>query len=354
MKFSYLAMTAYQGPAPGIEVWPASPLYCKAEVARQSVAQSLDMAQYAEQLGFDWVSVAEHHYAPYMMTPNPVVMASALSQVVKKARIALLGPLVPLNNPIRLAEEVAMLDNLSDGRVVVLFLRGTPNEHNTYDTPKEDTRGMTQEGIDLILKAWAEDEPFSWQGDYYNFSTVSVWPRLQQYPHPPMYGSGNSEESVVYAAKRGFGIAFSFAPPEVVRDWVQLYHKECAKAGWQPGPEQVLYRGLCHIAATDQAAEDDLERHFGAQATEQAALQSKTMGGPPKVPLVAKPYFLGSPETVVERMKVMADCGVGVVDLCFSVGDLNQQRNAMALVAEKVMPVVRGWEQDKGEVKARA
>src|SRR3546814_10599102 len=94
-----------------------------------------------------------------MMTPNPAVMAAALTQRVKRAKIALLGPLVPLSNPVRLAEELAMLDAMSGGRLVVLFLRGTPNEHHTYDTPAEKTRGMTQEGIDLILKAWQEDEP---------------------------------------------------------------------------------------------------------------------------------------------------------------------------------------------------
>src|SRR3546814_15409030 len=78
-----------------------------------------------------------------MMTPNPAVMAAALTKRVKRAKIALLGPLVPLSNPVRLAEELAMLDAMSGGRLVVLFLRGTPNEHHTYDKPAEKTRGMT-------------------------------------------------------------------------------------------------------------------------------------------------------------------------------------------------------------------
>jgi len=70
-------MTAYDGPAPGIEIWPASPEYCDAGVAQQSMQRSLDMARRAEELGFDWVSVSEHHYAPYMMTPNPLIMAAS-------------------------------------------------------------------------------------------------------------------------------------------------------------------------------------------------------------------------------------------------------------------------------------
>src|SRR3546814_18341459 len=113
MKLSYLCMTGYDGPAPGIEVWPASPEYCDSDVAQNSYARYLHMVETAEKLGFDWVSVSEHHYAPYQMTPNPMIMASAIIQRTSKVRVALLGPLVPLNNPVRLAEEVAMLDALS-------------------------------------------------------------------------------------------------------------------------------------------------------------------------------------------------------------------------------------------------
>ncbi|HLS99694.1 MAG TPA: LLM class flavin-dependent oxidoreductase [Porticoccaceae bacterium] len=340
MKVSYLAMTAYQGPAPGLEVWPMSPSICDPEVARRSMQDTLDLARHAEDLGFDWVSVAEHHYAAYIMSPNPVVMAAALSQVVKRARIALLGPLVPLSNPVRLAEEVAMLDNLSNGRVVVLFLRGTPHEHNTYDTPKEDTRGMTQEGIDLILKAWQEPEPFSWQGKHYQFSTVAVWPRMYQQPHPPMYGSGNSAESVIFAAKRRMGIAFSFAPLDQVREWVDLYHAEAAKEGWTPSQDQVLYRGLACVADSDQQAEEIFTAHMGAQAEEKARLQSKTMGGPPVVPLIMRPYFLGGPDTVFQGFAALRDAGVGVVDMNFPIGDVAQQKASLSIFGERVLPRV--------------
>jgi alkanesulfonate monooxygenase SsuD/methylene tetrahydromethanopterin reductase-like flavin-dependent oxidoreductase (luciferase family) len=224
-------MTAYDGPAPGLEIWPAAPHYCDPDIAQASFAHTLAMCARADALGFDWVSVSEHHYAPYIMTPNPCVMAAALTQVVKRARIALLGPLVPLTNPIRLAEELAMLDVLSGGRLVVLFLRGTPNEHHTYDTDPAETRAMTQEGIDLILKIWSSERPFAWEGTHYRFSTISVWPRVVQTPHPPAYGSGNSAESVAFAAQRRMGIAFSFAPPEIVAEWVKLYREEAGRRG---------------------------------------------------------------------------------------------------------------------------
>jgi alkanesulfonate monooxygenase SsuD/methylene tetrahydromethanopterin reductase-like flavin-dependent oxidoreductase (luciferase family) len=212
-------MVGYDGPAPGIEIWPAQPADCDRAISQASFAHSIAMAKRADAHGFDWVSVSEHHYAPYILTPNPCVMAAALAQATTRAKIALLGPLVPLVNPVRLAEELAMVDMISGGRLVVLFLRGTPNEHRTYDSDAAATRAMTQEGIDLIRKAWTEDAAFGWESEHYTFSTVSVWPRTVQAPHPPIYGSGNSEESVRFAAERRMGIAFSFAPVDVVRDW---------------------------------------------------------------------------------------------------------------------------------------
>jgi alkanesulfonate monooxygenase SsuD/methylene tetrahydromethanopterin reductase-like flavin-dependent oxidoreductase (luciferase family) len=248
---------------------------------------------------------------------------------------------VPLVNPVRLAEEIAMLDQLAGGRVVVLFLRGTPNEHRTYDSDTAATRAMTQEGIDLIRKAWSEEEPFAWSGKHYQFSTVSVWPRTLQDPHPPIYGSGNSEESVRFAAERRMGIAFSFAPPDVVADWVKLYHAEAEKAGWQPGPSHVIYRGIAYAAQSDAKAQEDMGAFFGMKAMEQAQFQQEAMGGPPVVPLITEPYFVGGPDTLKGRFETLRDCGVGVVDLAWGIGDPAQRETAMDRFAADVLPVVQ-------------
>ncbi len=344
MKISYLAMTSYEGPAPGLEVWPAPSSFCDPEVAARSIAETLDRCERADTLGFDWVSVSEHHYAPYMMTPNPMVMAGAIAQRVRHAKVALLGPLVPLNNPVRLAEELAMLDAMTGGRIVVLFLRGTPNEHNTYDTAG-DTRAMTQEGIDLIVKAWTEDEPFAWEGANYRFKTVSVWPRVVQRPTPMLYGSGNSSESIAFAAKRRMGIAFSFAPPSAIRDWIALYRSECDRHGWTPTPAHILYRGIGHVAPTDAQAQADVGRLFASRAADQARIQARTMGGPPVNSLILTPYFLGGPATQIAAFDVLRECGVGVVDMVF-LGDHAMQTAAMDLFAQTVLPTIRAWDDE--------
>jgi alkanesulfonate monooxygenase SsuD/methylene tetrahydromethanopterin reductase-like flavin-dependent oxidoreductase (luciferase family) len=354
MEASYLAMTGYDGIAPGFETWPAAPRYCDSGIATASVNRTLSLCELAEELGFDAVSVSEHHYAPYMMTPNPAVMAAAIMQRVKRARVLLMGPLVPLTNPVRLAEEIAMLDVMSGGRISVLFLRGTPNEHRTYDTPAEATREMTQEGIDLITKALTEDEPFSWNGKHFNFSTISVWPKIVQKPHPRFFGSGNSEESVRFAAERGLGIAFSFAPPEAIAQWISLYRQACASAGWSPTPSHIAYRGIAHLAETEAAADSEMAEHFGAKQAQQAALQSKTMGGPPlNALIIGKAYFSGSSDTVLQACRALHDLGVGQIDMVFTIGTHDQQVRSMRQFAGDVLPVVQQWSGQEFETDYR-
>jgi alkanesulfonate monooxygenase SsuD/methylene tetrahydromethanopterin reductase-like flavin-dependent oxidoreductase (luciferase family) len=340
MKASYLCMTAYDGPAPGLGVWPAPAKYCDPKIAKASFDRYLDMCVHAEALGFDWVSLSEHHYAPYQMLPNQAVMAAAISQRTSTVRIAMLGPLVPINNPVRLAEEIAMVDVISGGRVTVLFLRGTPNELGAYAAAPEHPREMTQEGIDLILKAWREDDPFAWDGTHYQFANVSVWPKVLQTPNPVVYGSGNSDASVAYAAKRRIGIGLSFVEPDEAKRVVTLYRAEAANAGWQPSAEHVVYRGLAHVARSDGQAFEEVGTHFGALAADQLRYGLPTDAGPPAPPLVLNPYFLGGTETVTARCVALHDAGVGVVDINF-IGSPKMQTDALALFAEAVLPDMR-------------
>src|SRR5579859_3438866 len=119
MKLSLLCAAGYEGRVAD-RSWPVAPSACDPEVARRSLTDNLELARRADEAGFDWVSVSEHHFGPIMLTPNPLVWAGALTQVVRQAKIALLGPVLPLNNPVRVAEEVAMLDLISGGRIIVL------------------------------------------------------------------------------------------------------------------------------------------------------------------------------------------------------------------------------------------
>src|SRR5215469_1957601 len=117
MKVSYLCANTYYGvEALGHGGWPTpQALFRPAEAAR-SFQVNFELARLADELGFDWVSTSEHHYSPRLLAPNACLVSAALSQVVKRAKIAVLGPLVAMNNPVRIAEEVALLDQMSGGR----------------------------------------------------------------------------------------------------------------------------------------------------------------------------------------------------------------------------------------------
>src|SRR6266481_4682902 len=241
MIAGFFNTVGYAGPWTS-NAWPAPPVGCDREAARLTMDRAMDQTLLADELGFDWVSVSEHHYSPRILTPSPMIFAGAITQRIKRAKIAVLGPLLPLSNPIRVAEELAMLDVMSEGRIVVLFLRGTPNEVLVYRANPDETRDVTQEGVELILRAWTEPQPFGWEGRYFNYRTVSVWPRTVQEPHPKVFTSGNSPDSVRFAARHRIGLAMSFLPLPAIKQRVELYREEAAKEGWQPTEEDVLYR----------------------------------------------------------------------------------------------------------------
>jgi alkanesulfonate monooxygenase SsuD/methylene tetrahydromethanopterin reductase-like flavin-dependent oxidoreductase (luciferase family) len=332
MKVGLLGPAAY---AARVEAsgWPVPPEFCDPETAATSFRIQLDQFQLADELGFDWVSVSEHHFAPGLMTPNPIVLAAAASQRTERVRIAVLGPLMPLTNPVRVAEEIAMLDSISNGRVVVLPLRGTPIERTAYSTdgePSASTREITQEGTRLMLKAWREHQPFSWRGEHFSFEHVSVWPRPLQDPHPPVFFSGNSTESIEFAAVNRIGIAIGFAPVTQVAEHVEHF-KSCAEAaGWSPGPDDVIYRARALVAPDDETADRIVHRARGG--SDDHAARSEGAGDVPSstdesprgtpgegggAPGVAGFQFYGTPQTIVGQVEEYRDAGVGIIDLAF-------------------------------------
>jgi len=194
MKAALFCAARYMGAAPH-DIWPLSGEYYSSDAAIRSMQTTFDQFRCADEFGFDWVTVAEHHYSGFSLTPNPMVMAGALSQIVRRAKIAVLGPTLPILNPVRVAEELAMIDTMSGGRLVAGMMRGTPNEYVTYNINPSESRDRFAEALHLIRRAWTETRPFGWLGRYYQYRTISIWPRPVQQPHPPLYMSGSSPEA---------------------------------------------------------------------------------------------------------------------------------------------------------------
>ena len=140
MKVSFFESVRYVAPQKMPSQWPLPPGLYEPEVGEQVFQNVLERLAFIEELGFDWVSVSEHHYSARILSPSPIVMASYMAAHLHKLKIAVLGPIMPLNNPVRVAEELAMLDNLTQGRLVVGLLRGTTNEYLVYGVKPEEAR----------------------------------------------------------------------------------------------------------------------------------------------------------------------------------------------------------------------
>jgi alkanesulfonate monooxygenase SsuD/methylene tetrahydromethanopterin reductase-like flavin-dependent oxidoreductase (luciferase family) len=319
MKTCFLGTGGYTGEV-AVRGWPVPPELCDREEAAKSMATAIRHYRLAEEAGFDWVSISEHHYAPGLMTPNPAVLAGAVSQQTSRVKIALLGPLIPLANPVRTAEEIAMLDALSGGRTVVLFLRGTPNEHLTYGADPAQSRAMTQEGVKLILRAWTEPKPFSWEGRFFHFDMVSVWPRTVQDPHPQVFYSGNSDESAAFAGRMGLSVAIGFAPVAQVTRQVDLYKAAARAAGWEPTHDNVLYRGRMLIGETDAEAQTIANRQRAAAPSTAPSGAAGGAGGGDPTAGIAGLQFLGGVDTVLRKAQALHEAGVGIIDVAFGGG----------------------------------
>jgi alkanesulfonate monooxygenase SsuD/methylene tetrahydromethanopterin reductase-like flavin-dependent oxidoreductase (luciferase family) len=363
MKVSMLCGAHYEGAAAHLNAPPVAPAICDPATAKQSFDHFLEYAAMADELGFDWISVSEHHSSPLILSSSIMPLAGALTQIVKRARIALLGPLAPISNPVRIAEEIAVLDQLSNGRLVILPLRGTPNEFNVY-VPVEGskTQSMTQEASRLIRKALSEPEPFAWEGEHYSFPRVAVWPRTIQRPHPPMYFSGNSMNSAVFAGRDHLGLCLSFHQPSVVADTVAKYRSEAAHAGWEPTADDIVYRGFAVVADSDEKAAEIESTFlpaplrfllkgpvpgptdaFGAPGAAPADNGHGPNAGP--VPYgVGRMLFSGSPETVAQQIREFHEAtGVGVIDIVFSSGQNPPAdiRRSIELFGREVLPLIR-------------
>lgn len=372
-------------PPPG---WPTPPSYYDRNDATNSVQFALATQDLARQVGFSFHTFAEHHYNSAQLSPDPMLYAAALTQRLPGAEIGILGIDLPINNPVRVAEEFAILDHLTGGRTLIGLLRGTPNEYMTYGTNPWESRGRFEEGVVLIKKALTEPEPFGWEGKYFRYRTISIWPHPYQVPHPPILISCSSNRSAAFAAANhldvGFEIAAGFSSYDNILEWRECYFETAAKHGWTPTPDNILVRQRCLVADTDEkaaelaasegwpppitdsiiahgrpsvAGEDPYKKRDStaprgrqAQAMEpvvnlirygMAGIPKGTPAGHP-VPHTAGPMLCGSPDTVARQTREQTEfIGNNRLELTFVGGtQLSQQviRRSIQLFGEEVIP----------------
>jgi alkanesulfonate monooxygenase SsuD/methylene tetrahydromethanopterin reductase-like flavin-dependent oxidoreductase (luciferase family) len=356
VKISYFETGRYQAPATMPPIWPMPPGAYDQGAGAQVYQGMTERIAFAEQLGFDWFSLSEHHYSPRILTPSPPLAAAYIAARVPTIKVALLGPIVAHSNPVRLAEELAMLDTMVPGRLVVGLLRGTSNEALTYALNPQESRERTDEGMELILRAWSEPQPFGWQGRHFQYRTVSVWPRPSTLPHPPTFALGTSREAADFAARNHIGLGVSYGPFEVMGKATGYYREQCVHYGWQPEPGQIIFRANIILAETDDAAQQTLEEYPARPpfslgtgiADALLELDSRNIAGearPASINRALPINFIGGPDTVIAQIRRCREAtGAGVIDLGFQTpgsSDPGVLLSALEMFGKRVLPHIR-------------
>ena len=180
------------------------PRSLRREIAAQTYEQHLQAWEEMDKLGFDGVGLNEHHTTPHGMMNSPNMMAAVGAQRTKRLKFLMLGNLVPLHNPLRIAEELAMADTHVARAHLSGFARGVPREYNVYGVSMAESRARFEEAVEIILKAWTEPK-FSHEGKFWSYKDIAIWPRPYQQPHPPVWVPfTGSKETIEWAGKHNF------------------------------------------------------------------------------------------------------------------------------------------------------
>jgi len=236
-----------------------------AEAANRMYNDTLDELEYAAAMGYDGICVNEHHQNAYGFMPSPNIMAASLARRTRDVAIVVLGNSIALYNPpIRVAEEFAMLDCISGGRLVAGFPVGTSMDINfCYGMNPATVRDRYYEAEDLILKAWTNPDVFSYDGKYTQLRYVNIWPRPIQKPHPPVWvPGGGSIETWGWTVEKGYLYAYlsysGFKRGKAVMDG---YWDTVAKMGVEPNPYSAGFLQLVAVGETESEVEDKFGPH---------------------------------------------------------------------------------------------
>ena len=378
MKFYFFHLMPY-GSVPTAELdkhgssWLTLPneLYDPAEGSKL-YTRYIGELELADELGFDGICVNEHHQTAYGIMPAPNLIAAALARTTKRAKICVLGRALPLvNNPVNIAEEFAMIDNLSDGRLIAGFVRGIGTEYFASASNPSLSHARYYEAHDLILRAWKERGPFRYAGRHYEFDYVNIWPRPVQQPHPPVWvPSQGSVETVDWCAQpdRKYVYLQTFSPVAAAKKSFDRYREQARLHGYEASPDQLGWALPMYVAETDEQAREELRPHiedffnrFLRYPLEARLPPGYTSIGSTKALLEQKfkqriaaqkmenmldlgLVVAGSPKTVLETIKSrQKELGFGHLILMMQIATqpAEQTEKSLRLFATQVMPHLR-------------
>ena len=243
--------------AQGTDLGMSNDLYDPA-IGAKLYNRYLDEKVYAEEVGFDALMLNEHHSTPFCMQGVTNVGASILARITNKVKIVILGNVLPIwDDPLWLAEQLAMIDLISHGRLVSGFVRGGGRESIAHNTPPHDNRERFEEAHDFIVKAWTEPGPWRWEGKHYQYRYVNPWARPLQQPHPPIWiPSTVSVQTVKWTAEHRYPLVLLATKLEPTLEAFQLYHDTAAELGYKSGTQNVSYLWKVHVDETEEKADE--------------------------------------------------------------------------------------------------
>ena len=249
-------------------VWLKLPnSYFDPRIGHELYNRYLDELELCAELGFDGISVNEHHQNAYGLMPSPVVMAAALARNTENCKIAILGNAFALReHPLTLAEEHAMIDNITGGRLITGMVRGVGCEYFSMGINPAYSLERHIEAHDLVVRAWTETGPFAFEGKHYHFEYVNMWPRPYQDPHPPIWcPSQGSTETIEWAAHpdRKYTYLQAYSAFESVLRYLNMYRSVAeVKYGYTASSNQIAWSVPVYCAQTDEQAVEEVRPHI--------------------------------------------------------------------------------------------
>ena len=329
------------------------------------IDETIAEAKLTEQLGFDVVWLAEHHFDGICAYVDPLSFAAVLAAATRRIKIGFAVAQVSLHHPIRLAEQISLLDNITKGRIIAGLGRGTAYniyDYQGYDIPAEEAQERFEESEAIMLKAWAGG-PVEHHGKYWNLKLPMLRPVPYTKPHPFIIRSSGTEESMLEIAGRAQPFMMNVQSYEVTKHRMDLYRATLREKGLTEAAVARLvddcwvWRNV-FVAETDAEAERIGVPLFQQMQKQRAVmrervfqeqglrLQSHAPGptAPAARTVIEHALVYGSPATVAEKLAAVDKIGVGGLIMSFRLGPMPYEVTAgsLRLFADKVMPMLRG------------
>lgn len=317
--------------------------------------EGIEQIQYSEELGFDFVLIAEHHFSNYGMSPSPLLEALAVAQRTSRIKIATAVLVLPEWQPLRLAEEVAVLDQLSNGRFICGVGRGyQPHEFARFGISAEQSRGIFNESLDVLLKAWTSTESFTYEGEYITIPhEVVVWPKPLQQPHPPLWVAGSSGDTMKLAAERDLvPITTGFLGWDGIADAAALWVQTRRNLGKSVNNFELGLQTMTLVTESDEDARTCLTyprwqlragRSLNRSTVVNGCVVPAAYEGEPDDEGLWNSLYYGSPNTVIAKLRRAAEAGVTFASNWMMMGGIAHQTvmNSITLMGREVLPALR-------------